>query len=121
VTSSEPVIVPSTVTFGPKNVPPGCTGAEPGRVSLRGAERAGSFEKSDMNLLRKSGAKHSMRGGRGTCFNAPSRESYSEGMFYNVQRKLIAFLLLLAFLGCKGRGGKDMQYKTEKVDHGTVT
>jgi hypothetical protein len=30
-TGSEPVTVPSMVTFAPKNVPPGCTGTE-GRV-----------------------------------------------------------------------------------------
>jgi HlyD family secretion protein len=38
-----------------------------------------------------------------------------------VQRKATAFLIVLALVGCKGRGGKDTQYKTEKVDRGTVT
>jgi HlyD family secretion protein len=41
-----------------------------------------------------------------------------------VQRKLTTLSLLLvalSALACKGRGGKDMQYKTEKVDRGTVT
>lgn len=30
-------------------------------------------------------------------------------------------ILLVALVCCKGRGGKDHQYKTEKVDRGTVT
>jgi HlyD family secretion protein len=42
-------------------------------------------------------------------------------MFYNVQRKAITLLVILAVLGCKGRSSKDAQYKTEKVDRGTVT
>jgi HlyD family secretion protein len=42
-------------------------------------------------------------------------------MFYNVRRQTITFLLILAALGCKGRGDKNAQYKTEKVDRGTVT
>jgi HlyD family secretion protein len=40
----------------------------------------------------------------------------------NVRRFAVLFLLLnLTILGCKGRGSKDAQYKTEKVDRGTVT
>ena len=42
-------------------------------------------------------------------------------MLYNVQRKAITLLLILAVAGCKGRDGKNPQYKTEKVDRGTVT
>ncbi len=38
-----------------------------------------------------------------------------------MQRKATAFLIVLALVCCKGRGGKDTQYKTEKVDRGTVT
>lgn len=38
-------------------------------------------------------------------------------------RKTLAWILpfALAFAACKGRGKKDEQYKTEKVDRGTVT
>ncbi|HEX6158849.1 MAG TPA: efflux RND transporter periplasmic adaptor subunit, partial [Thermoanaerobaculia bacterium] len=37
-------------------------------------------------------------------------------------RRTTTFLLLAAFaLACSGRGKKDNQYKTEKVDRGTVT
>jgi HlyD family secretion protein len=40
----------------------------------------------------------------------------------HVRRSAVLFLLLhLIVLGCKGRGKKDEQYKTEKVDRGTVT
>jgi HlyD family secretion protein len=42
-------------------------------------------------------------------------------MLYKVQRKAITLLLILAVLGCKGRGDKKPQFKTEKVDRGTVT
>ncbi|HKR66207.1 MAG TPA: efflux RND transporter periplasmic adaptor subunit, partial [Thermoanaerobaculia bacterium] len=38
-----------------------------------------------------------------------------------MQRKLIVLLLILAIVGCKGRGSKDAQYKTEKADRGVVT
>jgi HlyD family secretion protein len=38
-----------------------------------------------------------------------------------VRRITIIFLLLVAILGCKGSGKNDPQYRTEKVDRGTVT
>lgn len=38
-----------------------------------------------------------------------------------MQRKATTILLLFAILACKGRGKKDEQYKSEKVDRGNVT
>ncbi len=38
-----------------------------------------------------------------------------------MRRITIIFLLLVAVAGCKGRGKNDAQYRTEKVDRGTVT
>jgi HlyD family secretion protein len=38
-----------------------------------------------------------------------------------VRRIAIIYLLLAAAIGCKGRGTKNEQYRTEKVDRGTVT
>ncbi|HUP60064.1 MAG TPA: efflux RND transporter periplasmic adaptor subunit [Thermoanaerobaculia bacterium] len=38
-----------------------------------------------------------------------------------MRSKLTSVLLIAALLACKGRGKKDEQYKTEKVDRGTVT
>jgi HlyD family secretion protein len=38
-----------------------------------------------------------------------------------VLRKTTTFLVLAALLACKGRSGKNPQYKTEKVDRGNVT
>ncbi|HET7434870.1 MAG TPA: efflux RND transporter periplasmic adaptor subunit [Thermoanaerobaculia bacterium] len=36
-------------------------------------------------------------------------------------KRIIAILTLTALVSCKGRGKKDEQYKTEKVDRGTIT
>jgi HlyD family secretion protein len=38
-----------------------------------------------------------------------------------VLRRLAFPLVLIAILGCKGRGNKNEQYRTEKIDRGTVT
>jgi len=38
-----------------------------------------------------------------------------------VQRKVVTFLMFAALLACQGRGKKDEQYKTEKVDRGNIT
>ena len=38
-----------------------------------------------------------------------------------VLRKTTIFLLAVVLVSCKGRGGKEPQYKTEKIDRGTVT
>ena len=38
-----------------------------------------------------------------------------------VQRKTITLLLAVAVLACKGRGKKNEQYKTDKVDRGAIT
>ncbi|MFZ2490188.1 MAG: efflux RND transporter periplasmic adaptor subunit, partial [Thermoanaerobaculia bacterium] len=40
---------------------------------------------------------------------------------FNVRKTTTAIALLLVLAACKGRGKKDEQYKTEKVDRGTVT
>jgi HlyD family secretion protein len=53
----------------------------------------------------------------------PSGRNRQERYRENVRRKTIAFLLpfAIAIAGCKGRGKKDEQYRTEKVDRGSVT
>ena len=38
-----------------------------------------------------------------------------------MQRKVVTILLLAALAACKGRGKKNEQYKTEKVDRGNIT
>jgi HlyD family secretion protein len=38
-----------------------------------------------------------------------------------VLRRLAIPLVLIVLLGCKGRGNKNEQYRTEKIDRGTVT
>lgn len=53
-------------------------------------------------------------------FNALFRQSYQRGSFSKVKRT-IAILTLAALVACKGRGKKDEQYKTEKVDRGSIT
>src|SRR6185436_5907449 len=50
-------------------------------------------------------------------FNDTALRSYGVGM----RTKLTTMLLLAALLGCRGRGKKAEQYKTEKVDRGNVT
>jgi len=40
--------------------------------------------------------------------------------FLKLRRSAIP-LLLIASLSCRGTGGKDVQYRTEKVDHGSIT
>jgi HlyD family secretion protein len=43
----------------------------------------------------------------------------AEGVFR--VRRLAAILTIAALLSCKGRGSKNEQYRTEKVDRGTIT
>jgi HlyD family secretion protein len=42
-------------------------------------------------------------------------------MGVNLRRTITTLFLVTALLACKGRGNKDEQYKTEKVDRGNVT
>ena len=57
--------------------------------------------------------------------HAPStphaRQSYGEGVLCKVKRNATIILLVAVLLSCKGRGGKQPQYKTENADRGTVT
>src|ERR1044071_8595328 len=38
-----------------------------------------------------------------------------------MRRKAVALVIAAAMLACKGRGTKNAQYKTEKVDRGNIT
>ena len=42
-------------------------------------------------------------------------------MFFLKLRRSAIALLLIALLSCRGTGGKDLQYRTEKVDRGPIT
>lgn len=46
--------------------------------------------------------------------------SYFEGVSLTVKRSIV-ILLIAALFSCRGTGGKNAQYKTEKVDRGNVT
>lgn len=56
-----------------------------------------------------------------SVLRASIRAAFQRGETTRVRRITIPFLLLIAVLGCKGGGKNDPQYRTEKVDRGTVT
>ena len=56
------------------------------------------------------------------AFNVCAARAYPSARgVRQVLRKTTTFLVLAALLACKGRSGKNPQYKTEKVDRGNVT
>ena len=151
---SEPVTVPSIVTFGPKNVPL-CAVCGSALRLLRRSDlsskkapwaakhsRAGTAGSAGCPRLRRNRIKHSKlvnskvtnrlrlaarRSRRERCITLRALVQRprnrvvrsAEGVFS--VRRFAVILTIAALASCKGRGSKNEQYRTEKVDRGTIT